>query len=240
MSHRHAIAGRIGRTRSTVAVTLALVVSVLAPAAASASVTNTGWASANWAGYIVDATAPYTSVTGQWTVPSVSTSQTGFSAVWLGIGGVNEDQLIQVGTEQDAGFGQTSYSAWWEILPAPAVEIPSLRIRPGDHMSASIKKVSGNTWRITIMDLGHATFTTTRTFIGAASTAEWIVEAPMVGWHQALLAKHAPVPFSHLTADGRNPHLKISESGVLIQYHTVIAVPSAPVSTGDGFTVRRL
>src|SRR3954451_17980088 len=88
--------------------------SALAPAASATSVYATGWTSSNWSGYIVQSDAPYTSVNGQWSVPAVSSSQSGFSAAWVGIGGVDEGNLIQVGTEQDAGFGGTSYTAWWE------------------------------------------------------------------------------------------------------------------------------
>ena len=62
--------------------------------------------SSNWAGYVSER-GPFTSVTGHWTVPSVSTAWYGFSAVWLGIGGVSDNDLIQVGTEQDSRNGRT-------------------------------------------------------------------------------------------------------------------------------------
>src|SRR5262249_38774453 len=107
---------------------------------------NIGWQSRNWAGYVVE-DGPYTSVSGQWIVPSVSTSQTGFSAAWRGVEGVENEQLIQVGTEHDAWDGRSRYWAWWEILPAPAVRITFLTIRPGDRITASIRRVSGHTWR---------------------------------------------------------------------------------------------
>ncbi|HXQ95312.1 MAG TPA: G1 family glutamic endopeptidase, partial [Candidatus Acidoferrales bacterium] len=112
--------------------------------------TGLGWYSSNWAGYAV-ANGPYRSVGGRWTVPQVAVSNgRGFSALWIGVDGFSNDSLIQAGTESDVYGGTTHYSAWWEILPAPAVVIRGLSIRAGDHIAASIARVSAGRWRITI------------------------------------------------------------------------------------------
>ena len=72
----------------------------------------------NWSGYQAPnqpAGQPYTSAAGRWIVPAVSyvagRASANASAVWVGIGGVNNDQtLIQIGTEQDAAAnGTTTY-----------------------------------------------------------------------------------------------------------------------------------
>src|SRR3954451_3977736 len=197
-------ASRSGRARARRSVglwsvVLALIATLLLQTTATASgsaprIWNTGWLSGNWAGYIVD-NGPYTSVTRQWTVPSGSASSTGFSAVWLGVDGVSNHSLIQVGTEQDYYWGRARYSVWWEILPAPAIEITSFRVRPGDHITASIRRVATNRWRISISAAGRGSFTTTRTYAGRGTSAEWIVEAPVVNSWQSRLARHAPVVF---------------------------------------------
>jgi hypothetical protein len=221
---------------------MALVASSAVPAGvvgAVGPVFAAGWQSSNWAGYIVG-NGPYTKISGQWTVPAVSASRTGFSAVWLGIDGVTNNHLIQVGTEQDSYAGQTVYSAWWEILPAAAVPIHSLHIHPGDRITATIAKSTGSTWKITISDAGHGSYTTTRTYGGHGTSAEWIVEAPVVDFRQAPLAEHGPVTFDHLTVNGKNPGLTSSESGVLVQFHRRVAVPTGPDAQRDGFTVNRL
>jgi hypothetical protein len=225
------------------ALTIALLTGFLYPGPATAAGTvrhNAGWASGNWAGYIIDDGDPYTSVTAQWTVPSVSTTQSGFSAVWLGVDGVSNQRLIQVGTSQDVYGGRAHYMAWWEILPAPAVEIRSFRVRPGDLITASITRVATNRWGIAISNKGHGSFSTTRTYSGKATSAEWIVEAPTINDRQAILARHAPVRFDRIKANGHNPKLTVDESGVLIQFRRRVAVPSAPDREGDGFTVKRL
>jgi hypothetical protein len=228
---------------ATSAVALATAASVVLPGAVaaiddSAPIRNVGWYSANWAGYIVEK-GSYTRVSGTWTVPSVSAGNYGYSAVWLGIGGVSESDLIQVGTEQDSRFGQASYSAWWEILPAPAVPIPSLKVRPGDKVTASISRVSGTRWKIAISVAGRGSFSTTRTYVGSGRSAEWIVEAPTLGWRTAPLARHSPVRFDVARANGSNPKLTTSMGGAMIQRGVRVATPSAPDRQRDGFLVAR-
>jgi Peptidase A4 family len=109
------------------------------------------WSSSNWSGYAE--TGTFTSVSGSWTVPTVSpgavTTTRGrfggssttawYSATWLGIDGFNDSNLIQTGTEQDYYGGAAHYSAWWEILPA-AETVISEPVNPGDVMTATITK----------------------------------------------------------------------------------------------------
>ncbi len=47
--------------------------------------------------------------------------------------------------------GQTSYSAWWEIIPGPSITV-STTVQPGDHMHASIAEVvpDSNVWTFTL------------------------------------------------------------------------------------------
>ncbi|MGA8296249.1 MAG: G1 family glutamic endopeptidase [Acidimicrobiales bacterium] len=71
-----------------------------------------GWASTNWSGYAATSSTPYTSVSGQWTVPTVTGPNGSYSAAWVGIDGYSNSDLIQTGTEQDYSNGG-QYSAWW-------------------------------------------------------------------------------------------------------------------------------
>jgi hypothetical protein len=120
--------------------------------------TSATWAASNWSGYAEAGT--YTSITGSWTVPTVTpgattSTRSGFgsggrsrgkasttawySATWLGIDGYNDSDLIQTGTEQDYYNGSAHYSAWWEILPAAETPI-SEPVSQGDAMTATIVK----------------------------------------------------------------------------------------------------
>jgi len=107
--------------------------------------------SSNWFGYnqgsLEQGGKLFTSITGDWTVPTVSAHTAGQgedSSDWIGIGGgcvdagctVTDSTLIQTGTEQDVSGGVASYSAWWELVPAPSISI-SMTVGPGDHLTSS-------------------------------------------------------------------------------------------------------
>jgi hypothetical protein len=222
------------------------------------------WASGNWSGYALSQTSPsglpcvpasgntYTSVTGTWTVPAVTGSRTtsSYSAAWAGIDGFTNSNLIQAGTEQDYTRGTAHYAAWWEILPAPETVIPSITVLPGDSMTVSIAQVSGSQWSITVTDNGqpgHAAqpaFTTTQTYSGAGTSAEWIMEAPQVNGRVATLAHYGSTVFDHGTANAVSPRLAAGTGGELVQgsffRSQVLSVPSGPdtgAPAGDGFAV---
>ena len=196
-----------------------------------------GWYSSNWAGYAV-AGGPYSSVGAQWTVPAVSVSyRRSYSAQWVGIDGFTSRALIQAGTEADYFNGATHYSAWWEILPAPAVTIRTLSVRPGDRMSVTITRVSSGRWRIVVKDARSGSYATTRAYSGSASSAEWIEEAPIVGGRTTLLAAHSTVVFDHGSLDGRNPGLVSLDAGAMIRRGFLADTPSAPDADADGFAL---
>lgn len=107
----------------------------------------------NWSGYQVLGARTHVaaaSASGTWVVPKVSApskSIDGFSSIWVGIGGSCLDvsckepdqSLIQLGTSEAASpSGQNVYNAWYEILPAAEVVIPSLTVAPGDKVTASL------------------------------------------------------------------------------------------------------
>ena len=196
-----------------------------------------GWYSSNWAGYAV-AGGPYSSVGAQWTVPAVRASYRGsFSALWVGIDGFTSSALIQAGTEADYFNGAAHYSAWWEILPAPAVTIRTLSVRPGDRMSVTITRVSSGRWRIVVKDARSGSYATTRAYSGSASSAEWIEETPIVGGRTTLLAAHSTVVFDHASLDGRNPGLVSLDAGAMIRRGFLADTPSAPDADADGFAL---
>ncbi len=94
--------------------------------------------STNWFGYNQGALEPgkslFSSITGDWTVPTATQHTSGqaeSSSDWIGIGGgcmdtsctTTDSTLIQTGTEQDVTGGKASYSAWYELIPAPSLTI---------------------------------------------------------------------------------------------------------------------
>jgi hypothetical protein len=236
--------------------------STKARSSTTAGTSSPCWASSNWSGYAVSQTSPsglscvpasgqtYTSVTGKWTVPTVTGSRrsSSYSAAWAGIDGFTNSNLIQAGTEQDYTGGSAHYSAWWEILPAPETVIPSITVMPGDSITVSIAKVSSSQWSITLTDNGKTghpaqpSFTTTQTYSGAGTSAEWVFEAPQVNGRIATLAQYGSTTFDLGTANALNPGLIAGTGGEMVQGSSfraqVVSIPSAPdtgAPPGDGF-----
>jgi hypothetical protein len=204
---------------------------------------NESWKSTNWSGYAENC-ATFTSVSGSWTVPTVtavphSKKKVQYSATWVGIDGFDygDHNLIQAGTEEDWNYGTPSYGAWWEILPAGETLIPSISVHPGDVMTVSITEGSPD-WTITVMDTTRGqSFTTQQPFSGPQSSAEWIQEAPTVGGRIAALAHDSTVEFDDLSANGANPGLTGANAGVMVKGRKDISTPSAPNAQGNGFAV---
>jgi hypothetical protein len=141
--------------------------------------------STNWSGYAAETnlSAPaanaVTQVSGSWTVPKVTGKASAYSSVWVGIDGYSSNSVEQLGTEQDTSrSGATTYYAWWEMYPNPSVQITSVKISPGDSISANVTYNSG-AYTLQITDnTTRQSFTTTQTATAQRSSAEWIVEAP--------------------------------------------------------------
>jgi len=210
----------------------------------------------NWFGYNQGALSHsrYTSITGNWTVPTAtqhSTGQDEYSSTWIGIGGgciddgcgtgVTDETLIQAGTEQDvAADGTASYNAWWEIIPEPETAV-SLPVHPGDQIHVAIAESTPGLWSIEIDNVSTGqNFSTTTPYPGLGGSAEWIEETPLLLGTNAgfgALPNLTPVQFSGATVNGANAGLDSSQEMDLVDNSgTVYAAPSAPNATRDGFT----
>ena len=244
---------------SLVAVTAALTLSFEPAAGAVATVAShpriaaklpaggtstAGWASSNWSGYAITG-GPYASITGSWKVTAVSaSSRQTFSSTWIGIDGFNDSNLIQTGTEADYYNGSAHYNAWWEILPAAETPISTISVQPGDAMSANIAQITtganAGKWNIAITDgTRNQTFTTTQSYKGQLTSAEWIEEAPSVGGRIATLAQYgSPLTIDPGTVNGGNPGLVAADGGVMVQrFGQQVSTPSSPDTDTDGFNV---
>jgi hypothetical protein len=147
-------------------------------AAATASTTT----STNWSGYAVQTNSTSTavnSVSGSWTVPTVTGTGTAYSSDWVGIDGFNSNSVEQIGTDSDLTNGKPTYYAWYEMYPNNMFEIP-LTISAGNSISTSVVYAGSNKFTLTITDKTTGkSYSTSQTMSGAQrSSAEWIEEAP--------------------------------------------------------------
>jgi len=210
--------------------------------------------SSDWSGYAVasDLNTPQpivTSVNASWIVPAVNVSlRDSFSAVWIGIGGQFDGTLIQVGTEQDSTNGQGTYSAWYELLNAPAVTIDSLSISPRDTIAASISllDLTTSTWLIEIHDLtNEQSFPKNVSYLSSMLSAEWIVERPIIGDRFMTLADFGQVTFTGCVATlgstvgtvSSFPHAQITMDN---RQNMPLVSVSSLTSKGASFTINYL
>jgi hypothetical protein len=150
--------------------------------------------STNWSGYAVPAKAgeKISAVTGSWVVPMIRPMPPGESSSWLGIGGFNTQDLIQVGTSSNGRLDDTY--AWFEVLPAYESRITSgcsgdasCRVVSGDRMAASVTNNGGDSWTIMLANLGQGGpakwyWGKTLGYPSTQSSAEWVFEAPQKGF----------------------------------------------------------
>jgi hypothetical protein len=179
-------------------------------AGASAQTVNAQQVSTNWSGYIAQSSngQNFSSVSGSWTQPAASSNSTqGYSAFWVGLGGASQQSqsLEQVGTAADTAGGQTTYYAWYELVPAAQVKL-NLAIHPGDQIAGRVT-VNGTNVTISVSDktTGQSVTRTLTMSNPDTSSAEWIAEAPSAqspsGSLQALpLADFGKVTFSNASA----------------------------------------
>ena len=267
-AHRQAGIRTLVRVAAPMLITLALLAATAA--GASAKLTSHGQllklgalhantnTSTNWFGYnqgtLEKNDTLFNSITGDWTVPTATQHTSGqaeSSSDWIGIGGgcidsgctVGDSTLIQTGTEQDVdSTGKASYSAWWELVPAPSITITNMTVAPGDHMHASLAEVvpDSNVWTITLQDVTrNETFTQTVPYASSHLTAEWIEETPLeIGTDAgfASLPNLSNPAFTSGTVNGANANLQASEALDLTDSNgNVIGSVSGPNAAKNGF-----
>jgi len=231
-------------------------VSLATTNAATLAVGPTGDTSTNWSGYFASG-GTFTSVSGSWTVPTVTCTSDAdeYSSEWIGIDGATDSTVEQDGVEADCQNGSPFYQAWYEFYsentgPPKGVssvdEIPiDESISPGDAMSASVS-VASNEWTLKISDsTRNWTFTEGPILwtVPAEASAEWIAERPMVNGSLTSLADFGSVTFTAAAATENGSSESISALGATAiemtnngTGTTTLAAPLALNSTNEGFT----
>ena len=213
--------------------------------------------SLNWGGYatVTSRTLPEVGsvsyVSGKWIVPKVRpTTNTSFSAAWVGIDGYSNSTVEQIGTTQAWINGQPVYYAWFSMYPGPAYELLGFPVNPKDTIRAEVTYIGEDIFELVIRNLTQKVYfvvpSSYTTMSGPQRTsAEWIMEAPSLGSAILPLARFSSIPFSHCiaTIKGKtgsiNNHawkndriIMVSEDG------TYKAVPSPLSKSGKNFSVK--
>jgi hypothetical protein len=213
--------------------------------------------STNWSGYAVEGTS-FTKASASWTVPTVNCSKTPntYSSFWVGIDGWTSSTVEQTGTDSDCSGSRASYYAWYEFYPNPSIEITSVAVSPGNHISASVT-YSGTQFTITLInETTGKSYSKSSTVSGAQRTsAEWIAEAPCCTRRGGILplSDFGTVDFGqdYTGVSSTNDATDSTVSGAIGAFGSNIfesimvnrttgadeAVPSALSSDGTSFTV---
>ncbi|HEX6490648.1 MAG TPA: G1 family glutamic endopeptidase [Gaiellaceae bacterium] len=201
--------------------------------------------STNWAGYAVTHPQRFVSVTGKWVQPAATcdsaTAQT-YSAFWVGLGGFSASSygVEQIGTLANCFFSTPSYSAWFELFPAPPVNL-RLPVQPGDLLTATVA-VKRHLVSLRLKDetTGRLFLRTVRLKRPDLGSAEWIAEAPTAcdytGNCTTLpLTNFGTVNFTHGYASVQGHRGRISDpvwSATTIELHGDLNDPSHPSQAG--------
>ena len=199
----------------------------------------------NWSGYGVSGSG-FTAINASWVLPQIAASDTLASdSTWVGIGGITNSDLIQIGTDAFSSGNQVSYQAFYEVLPQPSVIIP-MTVSQGDSVTASIFETSTNQWDLLIRDnTTGKDFQTSISYTSTNSSAEWIEEMQSNDSNDFIpLDNFSPIGFSGCSIIQNNTTYNLLQSNAQIismidgsgQALTGVSDLS---SDGTGFTVTR-
>ena len=214
-----------------------------------APLATTSAASYNWAGYVAD-DGYYTAVSATWQVPQVEAQQTlAGEATWVGIGGVDTNDLIQAGTQSMTENGRVEYQAWYEMLPDVSKTV-ALDVAPGDSITVALTEMAINRWQILFVDnttgKQHA-FTVD--YRSSHASADWVEESPLIaGWRRLgllPLVNFGSVVFRTASAvkDGTATTPQSAGAAPLSLYSrrgSTLAAPSIFGDDGASFSVTRV
>jgi hypothetical protein len=182
----------------------------------------------NWSGYVLT-NGTFTAVTGTFTVPSVEHYVAGSTvSEWVGLDGWTDGALIQAGVnEVPKGPGATMIVPWWEILPSPQRLATGVTVHSGDAVTVAISQAGAGKWSVKLTDDSNGTsFSTSQSYAGARTSAEWVVEAnTLADGSLTTLADYSPsVTFTNAAVAG--PQTALS-SVALVQGGQDVSTPSA-------------
>jgi len=160
--------------------------------------------STNWAGYVVSRGAgTYRSVSASWTEPTARcTSGSRYAAFWVGLDGYSDQSVEQAGTVADCVGKTAEYQGWYEMYPSAPVFL-GRKVRPRDHLSASVTFRGTETYILKLRDSTRGwTRTITRKEPGLdRSSAEVVSEAPSSQSGVLALADFGIVNFAAASAN---------------------------------------
>jgi hypothetical protein len=195
----------------------------------------------------------FSCVEATWTQPSVRCPAKGSRTVafWVGLGGVGQESLEQIGTQTACTDGRDLTVVWHESLPREAGEVVEpLDVHAGDRIWAQVLWLRGGRYRLTIVDITHPQqLSVVDTNSGLLRThAEWIVEAPTGGCpsscHVLSMPNFGRFRFSDIAVSADGVRRPLDGTGFVHERETMVtrrgairSVVSSTASDGTSFAV---
>lgn len=208
----------------------------------------------NYAGYAATDfahPAAYQQVSGRWTVPPAVClpGEESDASLWVGMTSDASSQslLAQLGTATDCQGGQPLYYMWWELYPAPSVQL-DFPLQAGDQVSATVMFGDGMfRLGLAVPDEGVHFSVVRAGKVSDTSVAECIVEPATIidnpgtsQGHLQHLTNFGQVTV-HCQLNGKQP-IAAGPQDILYQMQTNTGVAKAFTSvldaSGTTFTVR--
>lgn len=215
-----------------------------------APLATTSGASYNWAGYVAE-DGEYSAVSATWKVPTIPEGDGSLAgdATWVGIGGVENNDLLQAGTQGIAEDGAVRYEAWFERLPEASQPMP-IAVHAGDEVTVSLVETSPAYWHVSfINNTTGKQYSFTTHYRSSKGSAEWVEEMPMLVWDGGSssflpLANFSEVVFRSARAVKDGESVTPQETGARpLAMHSyaraALALPSVLGADGASFSVRR-
>jgi len=206
-----------------------------------------------WSGYVVEGpTSSVTAITGSWRIPTVTCNGSEPTSViaWVGMDGLSNTSVEQIGTGTICTSNGPEYYAWFEFFPneqsqkqipacTPAQVSQCLTLHPEDIVSAAVSYTAGTGFTVVMKDT-----TTGQSFArieadssAERASAEWIVERPQSS--SVRLANFATLTFKgcYATVSGKtSPIGSYATTKVIMTSPTfgVEALPLGLVPAGAG------
>jgi hypothetical protein len=131
-------------------------------------------------GYQLYPVDPVTSLSGEWTVPTIAaTSSSGDASTWIGAE-ARDGAFAQVGTVENRNGGD-QYYGFWSDVPQGFHPRLVIKVKPGDQVVARMT-MQRSGWALTLDDLTSKTSRTIHTRYGSNdrfNSPEWFQENPV-------------------------------------------------------------
>jgi len=198
--------------------------------------------SSNWSGSVIESPPSgetWKSVTGQFTVPSVSGSSGSSASAWVGIDGDTCDTaILQTGIDFNEGG---TYDAWYEWYPDYAYDFSGISMSAGNVIKTTVT-ASSTTAGTAVIENVTTGKTVTKSITSSSAlcleNAEWIVEDFEENGSLVPLADWGTLVYSDAVATTNTGATEGPSSGTIIDMEQSGKVLTSVTTTSSSVTIK--